>query len=427
MDARTLGLAVLLLVAGIAIGIMVGRLWAKAGMVDISTQLARAQAERQAAFDRLEQFRGDRQAMAQQFEHLSITAEKRQVASAEHSAQQRLNETKLLLEPLHNSLQAMNNRLMQVEKDRAQGAADLARQVDSVRLSNEALRHETQALVTALRRPQVRGAWGETQLKRAAEIAGMVERCDFDTQVVYDADQGGYRPDMRVNMADGKVLFVDAKTPLGNFIDAFATEEMDQRNALLDSYVANLVTHINQLSSKNYWRLDAGSPEMVVLFVPSDALLQVALDRRSDLHEYAAAHSIFLASPSILIPLLRAVQHGWKQTAFVESARDVAMLGRDLYERLATMGSHLDKLGRGLTGAVNAYNDTVGSLERRVLVSARKLHDLEIAEGDLPGPRAVEATPRVMTAPELLGDVSDHDASDHRDNGRRDRSAGDAD
>ena len=283
-------------------------------------------------------------------------------------------------------------------------AAALRRQVETVASSSESLRKETAALVTALRQPQVRGAWGETQLRRVVEIAGLVERCDFDTQVAVATDDGGLRPDMRVAMADGRAIFVDAKTPLGNFIDAFATDDPDQRTALLDQYVKNVVTHINQLGAKNYWRLDAGSPEMVILFLPSDALLQVALDERPDLHEYAAAHSVFLASPSILIPMLRAVQHGWKQAAFAQSARQVAALGSELYERLATMSGHLDKLGRSLATSVEAYNRTIGSLEQRVLVSARRINELQGSDGELESPRAVETSPRVMTAPELVSD-----------------------
>ena len=404
MDATTLLWALVLIAVGLAVGFLLGRSQARSQAGEQRTELARAKAERDASAAQLQAITSDRTSMAHEFQRLSAATAERQAVSVDRTAKARLDQTRSLLEPISTSLQAMNDRLLQVERDRAQGAADLRRQVETVASSSESLRKETAALVTALRQPQVRGAWGETQLRRVVEIAGLVERCDFDTQVTVATDDGGLRPDMRVAMADGRAIFVDAKTPLGNFIDAFATDDPDQRTALLGQYVKNVVTHINQLGAKNYWRLDAGSPEMVILFLPSDALLQVALDGRPDLHEYAAAHSVFLASPSILIPMLRAVQHGWKQAAFAQSARRVAALGSELYERLATMSGHLDKLGRSLATSVEAYNRTIGSLEQRVLVSARRINELQGSDGELESPRAVETSPRVMTAPELVSD-----------------------
>lgn len=411
MSISTVVIALLLLAIGLAAGFFAGNLHTRAKNASGAAELATALAQRDALRGQLEQLQSDREAMAREFQRLSGEAMEHQNRAADQSAGRRLAETKLLLEPVSKSLAQMNDRLLQVERARAEGAADLSRQVASVRHSNEALRRETEALVTALRKPQVRGAWGETQLKRTAEIAGLVDRVDFDTQVATDTDEGGLRPDMRVNLADGKVIFVDSKAPLGNFIDAFQTEDPDRRAELLNSYVANVVTHINQLGAKNYWRLDAGSPEMVILFLPSDALLQVALDQRPDLHEYAAKHGIYLASPSILIPMLRAVQHGWKQAAFAESAQQVAALGRELYERLATMGSHLDKLGRSLGGAVKAYNSAVGSMEQRIFVTARKFGELQLADSKLESPHPADASPRVLTAPELVADAAAMDST----------------
>lgn len=406
MDITTIIAALILLTVGFLLGVGISRLLARARGAHGLADLARAQTERDAARNQLNQLHADRDAMAREFQRLSALAGEQQARTVDRTARQRLDETRAVMAPLAKSVTEMTERLHQLDQDRAASTADLHRQVDSVRLSNESLRRETEALVTALRKPQVRGAWGETQLKRVAEIAGMVERCDFDTQVAYATTDGGFRPDMKVTMADQKVIFVDAKTPLGNVIDAYNNADGSQRDELLDQYVRNVVTHINQLGSKNYWRLDQASPEMVILFLPSDALLQIALERRPDLHEYAAGHSIFLASPSILIPMLRAVQHGWRQAAFAESAQHVAALGQELYERLATMGHHLDKLGRSLTGAVSSYNSAVGSLEQRVLVTARKFHDLGIVESELPGPSPADASSRVITAPELIDDAS---------------------
>jgi DNA recombination protein RmuC len=411
MSISTVVVALILVAIGLGVGYFVGTLQARAKGVGAGGELAAASAERDALRNQLADLRADRDAMSREFQRLSAEAMQRQSQAVNQTAEQRLTQTKLLMEPVSHSLQQMNERLRQVERERAEGAADLRRQVDGVRMSNENLRRETQALVTALRKPQVRGAWGETQLKRVVEIAGMIDRVDFDTQVAVNTTEGGLRPDMRVNLADNEVIFVDSKAPLGNFIDAFATDDPDRRNELLDAYVANVVTHINQLGAKNYWQLDVGSPEMVVLFLPSDALLQMALDRRPDLHEYAARHAIFLASPSILIPMLRAVQHGWKQAAFAESAQQVATLGRELYERLATMGTHLDKMGRSLGSAVKAYNETVGSLEQRVLVTARKFGELQLAEDRLDSPAPRDDSPRVLTAPELVDNAASLDST----------------
>lgn len=423
MDTSTLIGALVLLAVGLIIGFLLGRSKGREQAGELRTELVRVRAEHEASTAQLQAISADRDSMAHEFERLSAATAEKQAATVDRTAKARFDQAQLLLEPISTSLRAMNDRLLQVERDRAQGAADLRRQMATVATTNESLRKETAALVTALRQPQVRGAWGETQLKRVVEIAGMVEHCDFDTQVALAGEDGGQRPDMRVSMADGKTIFIDAKTPLGNFIDAFATDDPDRRRGLLDQYVRNVVTHINQLGAKNYWRLDDGSPEMVILFLPSDALLQVALDERPDLHEYAASHSIFLASPSILIPMLRAVQHGWKQTSFAQSAQEVATLGTELYERLATMSGHLDKLGRSLSTTVEAYNRTIGSLEQRVLVSARKISALQLVEGSLDTPRAVGANPRVLTAPELL--ASDSGSSSHESTDAEDAGPGD--
>lgn len=377
----------------------------------MGARLTGALAERDAAIRRAEELSADRESLVHQFKALSAEQLERQGRQAEHTAEQRLKATESLLDPVRVGLERMNERLGEVEKERAAIAADMRAQVQSVVRTGDNLRRETAALVTALRKPQVRGAWGETQLKRVAEITGMLERVDFDTQVSADTDDGRKRPDMRVNLADGKVVFVDSKVPLSAFMDAFETDDETQRSAHLDTFARHVRTHIDQLSAKNYWQLDFGSPEFVVLFLPSEAFLQAAMERSGDLQEYAAKRNIVLATPSILIPLLRAVQHGWKQAGLARSAAEVAALGRELHERLSTMGSHFDKLGRSLTGAVKAYNATLGSFEGRVLVTARRFETYELAGEPIAEPTASSESVKVITAPELVDSAAQIDTT----------------
>ncbi|MGI5952669.1 MAG: DNA recombination protein RmuC, partial [Brooklawnia sp.] len=303
---------------------------------------------------------------------------------------------------------ALNTRLGDVARDRAAMSAQLGEQVRTVQTTGETLRREANALSTALRRPQVRGAWGELQLKRVVEIAGMVEYCDFYQQAsgTTSADKR-IRPDMKVMLGEGKFVFVDAKVPLAAFLDAHETDDPAERADRLRQFAENVRGHIDALSGKEYWKADTGSPEFVVLFIPSEALAAEALSQRPDLHEYAAARNIILATPTTLIGLLRSVAYGWKQAALADSAAEVLALGRELYDRLVTMGAGFHKLGRALQSSVNHYNATVGSLEARVLVTARRFRDLKVTEAELSPPAGVEKSPRMLTAAELLADAQD--------------------
>lgn len=384
---------------------------AAAEAAEVRSQLAAAKAQRDAASQRAEELARDRESLVNQFKALSAEQLERQNKQAQLTSDERLKATESLLSPVRQGLDLMNARLTEVEKERAALAAELRQQVQSVVTTGDNLRRETAALVTALRKPQVRGAWGETQLRRVAEITGMVERCDFDVQVSTSTDDGVKRPDMRVNLADGKVMFVDSKVPLSSFLDAFETDDESLRATHLTAFGRTVRTHVEQLSAKNYWQLDHGSPEFVVLFLPSEAFLQVAMEQNPDLQEFALRKQIVLATPSILIPLLRAVQHGWKQASLAESAAEVAQLGRDLYERLGVMGSHFDKLGRSLTGAVKNYNAAMASMETRVFVSARRFQELEVSREDLRHPELVKDSVRVITAAELVDSAAQADAS----------------
>ena len=299
-------------------------------------------------------------------------------------------------------------------------SAELRTQVATVRQTGETLRRETGALVAALRKPQVRGSWGETQLRRVAEIAGMLDRCDFDLQLSARDDDRLLRPDMRVNLAEGKHLFVDAKAPLTAFLEAAETEDDQLQAEALTRYARHVRTHIDQLSSKQYWKA-AESPEFVVLFLPNEMFFSAALDQMPDLYDYAAARDVVLATPTTLIGLLRAVAYGWKQAALAESAAEVFRLGRDLHAKLGLMGNRLDKLGRALRSSVNAYNETIATVEGTVLVRARRFRDLRVSDTDLAALPQLDDAVRQIQAPELVDDAVQVEPMVGR--GRRKRSA----
>jgi DNA recombination protein RmuC len=307
---------------------------------------------------------------------------------------------------VRESLDRLHDQMRDLEQHRVSWQSQLKQQVDEVRHSTESLRRETSSLSTALRRPQVRGRWGELHLRRAVEISGMVARCDFDEQVTVRNDDGLLRPDLVVNLAGGKHVVVDAKVPLDAFLDATSADYDEERDAHLARHARQLRQHVDVLASKSYWRNLPATPEFVVLFVPGESFLSAALEAEPSLLEYAAAQKVVLATPTTLIALLRTVAYAWTQQSLADKAREIHELGRELHDRLATMGGHLDKLGRSLTGAVSAYNKAVGSLETRVLVSARKFTDLEVGDADLSTPAVVIESARPLTAAELVEAVA---------------------
>jgi DNA recombination protein RmuC len=294
-------------------------------------------------------------------------------------------------------LDRLGDQLADLEHARATWQGQLHQQVLDMRHTTDTLRRETQTLSTALRRPQVRGRWGELHLRRAVEVAGLVDRCDFLEQVhVSRGADGALRPDLVVTLAGGRSVVVDAKVPLDAFLDATSTDEPDQRDAHLGRHARQLRAHIDLLGSKRYWRSLADTPEFVVLFLPAEAFLAAGLDADPALIEYAAERGVVLASPTTLIALLRTVAHGWRHEAVAEQAREIHRIGRDLHERLQTMTGHLGKLGRSLDSAVGAYNQTVGSWESRVLVAARRFEELDATDDSLTGPQPVESAPRTV-------------------------------
>ena len=285
-----------------------------------------------------------------------------------------------LVAPLRDSLGRVQEQLDAVQRGRAVSDTALREQVRAMSATSELLRTETTQLVTALRAPQVRGRWGEMQLERVVEAAGLTEHVDFTTQMsVTDGDGITQRPDLVVHLTGGKQVVVDSKVAFSAYLEAMQATDEATRDKRFAAHARHLRAHIDALSAKAYWERFTPTPEFVVCFVPADAFLDAALREDATLQEHAFARNVVLATPSTLVALLRTVAYTWRQEALAENAAQVHELGRELYTRLATMGRHVDRLGKSLGSAVGAYNDTVGSLERRVLTQARRMHDLGVA------------------------------------------------
>ncbi|QIX27718.1 DNA recombination protein RmuC [Nocardioides sp. JQ2195] len=307
---------------------------------------------------------------------------------------------------LRDGLDRLGEQMRELEHNRATWQGQLRQQVDDVRHSAEELRRETSSLSTALRKPQVRGRWGEMQLRRAVELAGLVDRCDFTEQHHTTLDDAVLRPDLVVHLSGGRDVVVDSKVPLDAFLDATGTDAPEEQSAHLVRHARQVRAHVDALGSKRYWQALGDSPEFVVLFLPGESFLSAALEGDRSLIEYAAARNVVLATPTTLIALLKTVAHGWTQAQLAEQTRAIHDLGRDLYARLGILGGHLDKVGRSLKGSVEAYNRAVGSLESRVLVSARRFGELGVSGDELVSPTPVTDAPRPLTASELLDAVA---------------------
>jgi DNA recombination protein RmuC len=307
-----------------------------------------------------------------------------------------------LVEPLREQLGRVEGQLRGLETERARAFGELSRQVDTVRLSSELLGRETASLVNALRKPQARGQWGEMQLRRVVEHAGMIDRCDFDEQAtVRDGEGRALRPDLVVRLAGGRFVVVDAKVTLAAYLEAAESDDEDYREERLVAHARHLRQHVDRLADKAYWQQFPDTPEFVVLFVPGEAFLAPALERDPSLLEHAYARRVHIATPTTLVSLLRAVAHAWQQQSLTDNARAVFTAGKELYARLSTLGGHVDKLGRSLNTAVTDYNKTVASMERSLLPSARRLADLGAVGDPMTEPRSIDATAARLVAPEL--------------------------
>jgi len=300
-------------------------------------------------------------------------------------------------QPIAETLKKVDLRLTEAERDRVSAYARLTEQV-------AALGSTTTTLSRALRTPAVRGRWGEMQLRRVVEISGMLQRCDFDEQPALAGDNGRLRPDLIVHLPGGKQIVVDAKTPLEAFLDAQDAADEDTRIARMQAHSRQVRDHMDKLGGKAYWEPLGDSPEMVVMFLPGETLFSAALQHDLGLIEHGLRQRVLLASPITLIALLTTVAHSWRQEALTENYREVAQLGREFYERLATFADRFDDVRKRLDGAVQAYNEAAGSFESRVLVSARRLKELKVTTAEeLPPAEPIDTVPRVLKQVGLMG------------------------
>jgi DNA recombination protein RmuC len=335
------------------------------------------------------------------FLELARTQLERFQAEARDDLEQRRKSVEHLVAPIRESLEKVDGHVRTLEQARKEAYGSLAQQVRSLSEGQERLRLETGNLVTALRAPHVRGRWGEMQLKRVVELAGMVAYCDFVEQsTTRDGDGRTLRPDVVVRLAGGKNIVVDAKAPLHAYLDALEAEGEDVRRLKLVEHARQVRDHITKLGAKAYWRQFSPTPDFVVMFLPDETFFRAALEHDPSLIEAGVEAGVVPASPTTLIGLLRVIAYGWQQETVAESAREVSELGRELYERLSVLGRHFAKLGRSLDGAVAAYNETVGSLESRVLVTARRFETHGIS-GELPAVEPLDRQARPLQAVEL--------------------------
>ena len=306
-----------------------------------------------------------------------------------------------LVDPLRQQLARVEGQLQSLEVERARAAAELREQVTTVAAGSDRLGRETRALVDALRKPQARGRWGELQLRRVVEHAGMLDRCDFTEQASFVTTEGVQRPDLVVSLAGGGCVVVDAKVTLAAYLEAVESDDERVREERVAAHARHLRQHVDRLADKAYWEALPSSPEFVVLFVPGEAFLAPALEADPALLEHAMSRRVHIATPTTLLSLLRAVAYAWQQHRLADNAQEVFAAGKELYARLSTFGGHVDKLGRSLGTAVADFNKTVGSLERTVLPSVRRMTELGL-DGALPDVHPVEEVTRVLSAPHLV-------------------------
>jgi len=424
------GAVISALVTGLVVGVLVGlavrarsagraRQEAAAARIEATRYGTELEVVRRSLLERSADEEAARARMGSEFSELSAQALQRaseqflQLADVKLQESRQVAENELalrhqaidaLLVPLKEQLGAYGTGVQRLEVERQKAYSELVEQMKTLSTSHDRLERETRNLVTALRSPQTRGRWGELQLRRVVEMAGMLAHCDFDEQVTADTDAGRLRPDMVVHLPGGKNVAVDAKAPMQAFLAANEADDEDVRRDALRQHARQVKAHVDALARKEYWKGIEPSPEFVVAFIPGDSLLTAALEHEPGLMEHAVANHVLLATPTSLIALLRAVSYGWQQDALAEHAREVQKLGAELYRRLGVFSEHLGKIGKGLSQAVGSYNQAVGSLESRVLVTARQFSSMGVmpaGEKVLPTPDPVDLLARELSTGNL--------------------------
>jgi len=315
-----------------------------------------------------------------------------------------------LVHPIHKALEKTESQVREMEKERKQAYGALSKHLETMAESQQELRGETRHLVQALRRPEVRGQWGELTLKRLVELAGMVDHCDFYEQESARSGDTAHRPDMVVRMPDGREIVVDAKTPLDAYIQAVEASDEETRHKELQRHARNVRGRVKELASKQYWHQFKKAPDFAVLFIPGDQFLDAALKLDRQLLEDALQQKIILATPTSFVALLRAVAYGWRQETLAENAEKIRQVGEEMYGRLSTFAEHLTRLGRSLDNSIQSYNKAVGSFDTRILPAARRFSEMGIAaKKPVPEPDQIEHSPRNVESSNSDQKTSDTD------------------
>ena len=399
------------LLTGALLGFLLGQVRAVKRTAVLSAQL---QAERSAASERSAALEVSERRLRESFESLAAQALKnnsemflavaretlgREQALAQGGLKARETAIAQLLEPLRAALEKTEQQVQALERERREAYSALRTQIESLASGHSQLQRETRNLVTALRRPEVRGRWGELTLRRLVELAGLSEHCDFTEQAHLAGPEGALRPDLVVHMPEARDLVIDVKTPLDAYLEALEAPSEEARQSALRRHAQQLEARIRELAAKAYWAQFAHSPQFAVLFLPGDQFLGAALAERPELIEAALAQNIIIATPSTLMALLKTVAYGWRQSALADNATLVRALGQELYRRLGSFTGHLQRLGQRLEGSVDAYNAAVGSLERQVLPQARRFSELGVpAETPLEALAPIEQPVRTVRA-----------------------------